>query len=213
MDWRWCLFTSYPPFMKNEFDFIAPYYDHLVSLVFGDELVKSQERFLKMLEKGSEVLILGGGTGKAFKKLDSEFSLTFLDKSKKMLYKASKRPEIQHAEFIQSNFLTWESDLRYDYIIAPFFLDCFNQQHLEQIIIKCKQLLKPLGKLLVADFEYGRINLVFSTGMHLFFKMAAGLESNQLLPISNFILKHNFMVEEEEFFFHHMIFSRSYISL
>ena len=50
----------------NQFDLVAPFYDALSRLVFGDQIVKSQTHFLHQVQKDDQVLILGGGTGQIF---------------------------------------------------------------------------------------------------------------------------------------------------
>ena len=47
----------------NGFDFIAPYYDKLASLVYGNAIKNSQHVFLDRIPKASRILVVGGGSG------------------------------------------------------------------------------------------------------------------------------------------------------
>ena len=198
--------------MKNNFDFIAPFYDYIAQIVFGDTLLKSQKWLINQLKKDTEVLIVGGGTGKSFEGMEKDFSITYLEKSGKMISYAERRLNTAKVQFICEDFLRLETDLAYDYIILPFFLDNFNQYYLDAAIKKCKILLKNEGRLLVADFDSEKTPPILSFSMHLFFRIFSNLESARLKNIHESIIKNDFLPEREAFFRRGVIFSRVYLS-
>lgn len=55
--------------MNNNYNFIAPFYDHLVYFIFKDEIYNSQIEFIDQLPESGKVLFIGGGSGKVLKTL------------------------------------------------------------------------------------------------------------------------------------------------
>ncbi|MBC6409245.1 MAG: methyltransferase domain-containing protein [Ekhidna sp.] len=196
--------------MKNDFDFIAPFYDHITQSIFGDTLSESQKWLINQLKKDTEVLIIGGGTGKSFEGVKKDFSITYLEKSNKMINLAKRRLSNAKVQFLCKDFFQWETGLKYDAVVLPFFLDCFDDRHLNVAIEKCKTLLKKEGRLLVADFDRKKTNPILNLSMHLFFSVFSNLESKRLKDIHENILKNGFLSEDEEFSHRGMIFSRVY---
>ena len=198
---------------KNNFDRIAPFYDRIANAVFGGALLDSQTAYFSILENESEVLILGGGSGNLLEGLPHVGSIDYVEKSNKMILLACQRKPNNKIVFIHQDFLDWESKKQYDYIICPFFLDCFSKKNLRKTISKVRDLLKPGGHLLVSDFEENATNSLLSWLMHFFFRICASLESRSLKSIHIEIISKRFELAEEKFFHQNMIFSRVYRNL
>lgn len=196
--------------MKNDFNRVAPFYDALAKRVFGRHLLQSQKVLLDQVPQASKLLILGGGSGQMLSYVPGQCSLTYVEKSPKMMDRAKSRSHELSIEYIQEDFLKWPCQDCFDYILCPFFLDCFQLGSLRKVLVKCKQLLHANGRLLVADFEQqGRFRLLLK-GMHLFFRWVAHLESDTLQAIHGETLEAGFLLESENFFYDGLIFSRSY---
>ena len=74
--------------MPKGFDLIAPYYDSLARLVFGDSIRHCQLEYLDKIPPGAQVLILGGGTGwllGELMKINPSCRVWYLESSIKML--------------------------------------------------------------------------------------------------------------------------------
>lgn len=197
----------------NDFDRIAPLYDRLVSLTFGKSLMNCQVTHLNRLHKASNILVLGGGSGKILQHLPKGSCITYIDKSSKMIKLAKGRKKDDHIEFLAMDFLDFISSIKYDAIICPFFLDCFDKQTLQSVLIKVKKILKPSGHLIVADFDVNNTHWLISSGMHAFFKMVARLQSSQLQPIDEMIVSNRLKLVEKKYFLRKMIFSGYYRNL
>jgi len=197
----------------NDFDRLAPYYDSLARLVFGNSILKSQSCFFELLHKDSEVLIIGGGTGKMLSELPLVRSVTYCEKSGEMIRLAKKKASQNSITFQQGDFLEGAHYQQFDAVICPFFLDCFMERNLQKVIRKIKQTLRPGGYLFVADFEYGMVPTLIGKAMHHFFRVAANLESGELKSIHHFVVSNHFDLLEEKFFYQNMIFSRVYRNL
>src|SRR4029077_4957980 len=75
----------------------------------------------------------------------------------------------------------------YDLVVTHFFLDCFDENELEQIVPKIAAILAPGGIWLVADFAIpergpGKIWARFLIPiMYTFFGISAGLQTRRLI--------------------------------
>ncbi|MEQ9468812.1 MAG: class I SAM-dependent methyltransferase [Ekhidna sp.] len=197
----------------NDFDHIAPVYDRLARLVFGGDVLKSQLRFLDQVKSSDRVLILGGGTGQLLEHLPKCKEVDFVEKSSKMITRAKSRKSDQAINFIHKDFFEFETNQKYDMIICPFFLDCFNPESLYKALHKTKSLLSEEGKLIVSDFDQKGTGKTLSCFMHLFFRVISNLQSKQLGAIHSEVIAGGFSMIEEEFFNQNMIFSRLYRNL
>ena len=196
----------------NDFDLIAPFYDQLAKIIFGKAILQSQIYFLNEVKENDQVLIIGGGTGELLRYLPACDSVTFLDKSKRMVDLAKRTNTNPKVSFLNEDFFAYSSDKQFDVIICSFFLDCFDHMNLKRVISKTQQLLKAGGKLVVADFQ-GDPNWHIMKLMHFFFSVVAALESKKLKNMHSFILSQGFYVEKERFFLKKKIFSRVYRNL
>lgn len=192
----------------NNFNLLAPVYDSLAGLVFGQTLYEAGVHFLAEIPAGSSVLVLGGGTGKLLSKL-KKCEVVFVEKSSKMLNMAQERTEKEHVIFVNADFLEWQSDQQFDAVICPFFLDVFSEDRLRSALNKIHALLKLDGHLIIADF--GKTNVwqhrLLLHVMHLFFWIFSSLESKKLKPIKEYIIAAGFQLEEERDWYKGLIFS------
>lgn len=202
--------------MKNDFNRVAPYYDLLKGLVFGNAVDKAAFHFLHRIPEHSSILVVGGGTGKILHYLPHVCEVHYVEKSVRMIRKTGRRslPErSMEVRLINKDFLEFRTDRRFDFILCPFLLDLFAESHLKCLLDKISSLLKADGKLLVADFQPASgqsWKSVLLTLLHLFFDVTANLESTKLHPIHEIILNHGFKEAERKFFYFNMIFSRIY---
>lgn len=196
----------------NNFNFVAPFYDTLVRLVFGRTIERATFTHLDLIKENSKVLVLGGGTGNFLHKLPQCKSVLFIDSSDKMINRAKSRKGASQTKFLVADAVKVELSMTFDVVICPFFLDCFDETTLATLIDKIEKCLTTSGKLVVIDFQ-GRDSALLVKAMHLFFRLFANLESKRLLNINDFILKKQFSVESEEFFHKNLIFSRVYGNL
>ena len=196
----------------NNFDSVAPYYDWLAKVVFGDQLLNAQLVFLNQIQSTDDVLVFGGGTGKFLQYVPNCKSLDFIEKSKKMIERA-KTVKSNNVSFINEDLLNWEIGSTYDVVICPFFLDCFNEKNLKTVLDKIQLSLKAGGKLIVTDFQSTDSNSFQLGLMHLFFRIFTNLEARQLLDINQILIEKGLKPAEEKFFHRNRVFSRLYRNL
>lgn len=192
----------------NNFNFLAPIYDLLARLVFGQNLHQASIHFLNDIPSNSKVLVLGGGTGRILTDLEGN-QVTYVEKSQKMLNRAKERQLKELVNFIHTDFLKWESDQQFDVVICPFFLDVFDEDNLNLVLDKMRSSLDSNGQLMVTDFEPSELKSyrLLLKIMHLFFRLFSSLESRRLKPIRQHILQSGFRIEAEKFWLNGLIFS------
>ncbi len=195
----------------NNFNLVAPIYDRLKRLVFGNKLLDAEKNLVKEIKPQSKILVLGGGTGQILELMHNESQITYVEKSFKMIEISAKR-DLGFVEFLHADFLKIGLNKKYDFVYCAFFLDLFSSENLDLAIDKIKPLLAEKSKLLVADFErtdklWHHLLLKF---MHLFFKVFSDLESRKLQNIHKKLIRHGFYCEKEVFFSRGLIFSRIY---
>ena len=195
----------------NNFDVLAPVYDALVRLVYGNTLHKANIHFLDKISSRARVLVLGGGTGKILAHLKNN-PVVYIEKSKNMLERAKKRPYKGRVDFICADFFTWQSDQSFDVVICPFFLDVFSETNLKLVLKKINDMTVVDGKLIVTDFQNtGRYDhRILLSSMHLFFRITTQLEGHQLLAIEEYILQKAFKRKEQATFRRDFVFTTVY---
>lgn len=197
--------------MVNSFDWIAKYYDTISTLIFQTRLRTLATIHLKGIPAKSKVLLLGGGSGYCLTKL-TNCEIDFIEKSSKMIDLAKNRATTSQVSFVCEDFLLWDDNNRYDYIICPFFLDVFNESNLSKVLGKIRRCMDAQSFLIVTDFSL--VNTMpyraLLKVMHFFFSVTAQLESKELLPLNDIIHSEGFRERETICTRRKFIFSSEY---
>ncbi len=170
---------------SNDFDRIAFAYDRLTKLVFGNAIIHSQKFFLHRIPEGSNVLILGGGTGwilTELLKIKKNVNVCYIDASKNMLAMAKEKliPREQ-IQFILGTENDIPSEHKFDCIITNFYFDLFTDESLPVALNKIKQALALNAKWIATDFvEIRWWQKLMLKAMHFFFKLMSNVESQKL---------------------------------
>ena len=199
--------------MKNNFNIVAPFYDALARLVFGYRLELAQQYFLEEVKPNTQVLIVGGGSGKILEWLPKDLNLKvdYVELSDGMLNRAMKREQHgNHISFKRKD--VFEVNDSYNIIITNFFLDCFPEEKLIEVITHLNARLKEKGAWLVTDFSLpanSRQRILLWT-MHTFFRLLARLESTKLQDIRGILALSGLKIRKEKLFSEQLIFSAVY---
>jgi len=192
--------------MSNNFNRIAWAYDSLVKITFGSRLWQAQRAHLEKIAEGDSVLVVGGGSGRILNWIKAE-KIDFLELSHSMIRKASKRGDSQiiHGDFFSISLQT------YDWVIFPFFLDCFADNRIKDALVKAKAILNEDGGLIVTDFEIqNKRQKLLTRLMIVFFRLTTALEAKNLSPIRQIIGNTEFQCTSSEQFLNGFIFSEIY---
>lgn len=179
--------------MENCYNRVAPIYDRLAGLAFGERLESAQIQHLHHLPPGSEIAIVGGGSGSI---LDSIAELPhppktiyYVDSAPRMMALAQRRLTIRgdaaltrSVNFVEALADTWQPPAPVDALLTPYFLDCFDGARLDQMLDHLSQWLHPNGLWLVTDFtvaERAMQRMTMAT-MIVFFRITVALQSRQI---------------------------------
>lgn len=189
----------------NRFNWIAPGYDKLVKLVFGETLHEAQLYFVNEIGSSDHVLILGGGSGEFLSSLLKARPLihvTYIEASSEMLAMAkAKMDGIANVTFVHGT----EDEIppqQFDVVITNFVLDVFQQNQVESFVAVVKNILKANGKWLVTDFENTSklSHRILLRLMYLFFKISGSIDARRLPMWRSAFNKAGLKLKKQQFF-------------
>ncbi len=195
---------------EKGFDFIAPYYDLLVRLAFGKEMIQAQMTFLSKIGSSSKVLVLGGGTGLWLNKFllgRHDCKITYVESSQKMI--AMARRGVVDDKQIEFRYGTEDLIIEikeFDAIMTFCYLDLFPEGKLDEVVEKITESLKPDATWLVVDFvSVKRWHKWMLLLMYRFFGIVAGLRNQTLADWENSLRKAGFQEFDSRFFYGNFI--------
>ncbi|MEQ9414469.1 MAG: class I SAM-dependent methyltransferase, partial [Cyclobacteriaceae bacterium] len=109
----------------NRFDKIAPFYDSLARFAFGKSLRSAQECNLESIVDCSDVLVLGGGTGKFLTKLLAQHTgckVWYVEASQKMVDQAKSHLSYTDRVVFIHGTLENVPEQKFDAVITHFFV-------------------------------------------------------------------------------------------
>lgn len=174
------------------FDPLARPYRTLEYLTLGRKLEQTRLHFLPKLGMAHNALALGDGDGRflaSFLAANTSVQATAVDSSAAMLELLRRRCSRyeDRLKTVQANALTFTpaTDVPYDLVVSHFFLDCFTEEQLDQLIARITPALRPGGRWLISDFRIppGNMHLptrVFIRGLYLAFRILTGLRVTHL---------------------------------
>jgi ubiquinone/menaquinone biosynthesis C-methylase UbiE len=179
------------------FQRVAPYYDFLARMVFGKSIHKAQRRYLTEIREGSQVLIVGGGTGWILKDLLHlrNCQIIYLETASSMRkraeqhYRKLKKRFLSRGNeviFVQGSVSALPADSAYDVVITFFLLDLYAPAAARQLMLALKARLNPNGLWLFSDFEKSPhwVKTLWQRPliwlMYRFFRLTTNLQNDEL---------------------------------
>jgi len=195
----------------------AWFYDRLARLVYGRALINTQLYLLHYIEPGSNVLIVGGGTGWILEELTkihpSGLRITYVEVAEAMMALSQKR-ETGSNWVVYINNAVENVDLApdFDVVITPFLFDNFTELTFQTVFTHIHHLLKPDGLWLNADFQLtGKWwQQLLLKSMFIFFKAICGIEARKLPGIESYFAASSYQVISEKTFFGDFIMAKVY---
>lgn len=199
--------------MPGNFNFIAPIYDPLAFLVYGNNLIRAKKYFFQKIPPQAQMLFMGGGTGNILNDLlekKPDAHIDFVEPSRAMTRIAAKNLNEKfrsQVNFICGDHRRIPPEVQYDVVTSFFVMDCFPQEGAIEFANAITSSLKSNGLWLFADF--------FNTGkfhhrtllwfMYRFFKTVAGIPASQLPDYTAIFRAVKFSVREEKKFLNGLI--------
>jgi ubiquinone/menaquinone biosynthesis C-methylase UbiE len=172
---------------QNNYDRVASLYDRLSRLVFQRSQVDAQVSLLQYIPAGSQLLIVGGGTGWILEHLPPQgLTVTYVEISANMIALSRKRNLQQNTVvFIHLPVESFVPQHDYDVIITPFLFDNFAPERAQPVFRQLHHLLRKDGMWLFTDFEKSRWwHKVLLKTMYTFFRLVAAVEAKSLYDMS-----------------------------
>jgi ubiquinone/menaquinone biosynthesis C-methylase UbiE len=203
----------------NDFNFVAPVYDRLARIVFGNRLREIQLIWLDLIPKDANVLIMGGGTGwilDEINKIKPQVHIDYVEASAKMVELSGNRPiDMSDINLIYGNEANIPRNRVYDVIITNFFLDVFEIARLNSVLKKLNLVLSGNGILICSDFQMTKQlrHRFLIWLMHRFFGLVSGMESKHLKDLPKHIQESGFLLKEQATAYNGLLFSNVYVKV
>lgn len=191
---------------NNGYNLIAPYYDRLAALCFGNKLMVAQTSLLQYVAAGSHMLIVGGGTGLILEAITricpTGLKITYADASEKMVALARQR-DIGGNEVLFTAKPVQELPAgSFDMVVTPFLIDNFTEPVMQQVMAHLDGMLNTGGLWLFTDFcnPDRRSQQFLLRSMYLFFAVVCGIGARRLPLTALQFARLGYVVEEEKVF-------------
>lgn len=203
--------------MAASFNNSAWFYDGLSRLVYGKAIINAQLYLLSFIKPGSNILIVGGGTGWILDELTklqpSGLQITYVEVAADMMALSRKRNTSGNkVAFINDAIEKVNIAQQFDVAITPFLFDNFVEQTLKNVFDHIHSLLKPNGLWLNCDFQLtGKWwQKILLKSMFLFFRTICGIEASKLPEIERCFTLNSYEILDEKLFFNDFIVARMY---
>ncbi|SDC54636.1 class I SAM-dependent methyltransferase [Pedobacter soli] len=197
--------------MDNNYDKIARHYDTLSRLVFFKAQVNAQVNQLRYIQKNSEVLIVGGGTGWILEELakahPAGLKIVYVEISAKMIALSKARNcGGNEVVFVNEGIEAFTAETAFDVVLTPFLFDNFSETRASEVFEQLDSYLKPGALWFLVDFSLDANKgkwwkLLLLKSMYRFFKLLGIVEASNLIDMHPYFLGKNYEVVEERFYY------------
>ncbi len=162
---------------SGNYDRAAWFYEQAAHLYSIGGIRQSKIAQLPFLARDQQILYLGAGAGEdALMAAKMGARVTCVDYSQRMLDRLARKLE-QHnltAELICQDATGHDRLGGYDAVVANYFLNCFTELPMRRMLAHAADLLKPRGRLLIADVALAQGNLAARLFNICYLKLAMG---------------------------------------
>ncbi|GAB3275612.1 hypothetical protein GCM10027347_49020 [Larkinella harenae] len=175
--------------IDSGFDVVAPFYDALSRMVFGNALRVAQAHWLTRIPPRADILIFGGGSGWLLARvlaICNPRTVIYIDASPAMM--ALARQKVRNSPRVDFRIGTETAvriDDQVDVVITPFILDLFTNHRLQTAILPpLYQSLRPQGLWVSTDFLKPTVwwQRFLLWVQYRFFRSVSQIEATQLPP-------------------------------
>jgi ubiquinone/menaquinone biosynthesis C-methylase UbiE len=189
------------------FDRVAPYYRWLERLVFGDQLQQARIAFVRQIDPPRRALVVGEGNGRflvALLHAHRDVRVDCVEASARMIELARVQAGDERVQFIQADILeTSLPENSFDLVVTHFFLDCFAERSLRQVIEKLSRAATRDATWLIADFcepprrwRRLRTRALIAT-MYAFFRAVSGIQARRLVDYAPYLRAEGFALTND----------------
>lgn len=141
--------------LGRSYEALSSIYDRFIGAATGGQNLATRIAQLEDMKPGDRVLYVGSGAGEdAIAAAAKGVDVTCLDLSAGMIGKARRAFERagRAGNFICADVMDYVPESLYDAVVANFFLNIFTRPVMEQILSRLVDLIRPGGRLMIADF-------------------------------------------------------------
>ncbi len=153
--------TTVPAAKERNYNKAAWFYEEVSNLYSTGRIRKAKAAQVPLMEPGQRVLYLGVGTGEdAVLAAQKGVQVTCVDLSSSMIKRVRQKMDTAgvSAECIvgdATKHCRWE---HYDVVATNFFLNCFREPMMRSMLGHATRLIKPGGRLMIADVALAQGN-------------------------------------------------------
>ena len=143
----------------DHYGLLAPFYERLGSLLFGNEFQASKLAFLDSIGRGDQVLVLGGGAGSNMREIlnrcGSKGKVIYMEASASMIRECQSGLSmdlLQQVTFIHAASFEALPDMKFDVVFTQYFLDVLPDEKIDQLFRKIQTKVKAHSHWIFADF-------------------------------------------------------------
>ncbi|MGB8476132.1 MAG: class I SAM-dependent methyltransferase [Candidatus Acidiferrum sp.] len=195
-------------------NFIARHYELLEHLSFGKCLERRRFAFLQETRSSLRAILCGGGDGRFLGRLlcsNPLVEVDFVELSRNMTELAERRVAALGRSF-RERVKFYAGDVRefatrpegYDLIVTNFFLDCFTEPELGQVVARLARSAAPQARWIVSEFReadglFGRFwTTAIIRGLYAAFRLTTGLRVTTLPDYAAALASQSFEIRCEE---------------
>lgn len=136
--------------VKDHYSFLAPIYNSLTKLVFGDQLMLAKTCFVDQLAT-KKILIIGGGDGKDYKPLQEDLHGEYWELSSAMLQLAQHHLGKSQLVYYLGEY-HFSAGKFFDEVWLHFVLDTMTDEEIGSLMNQIRASLKTGGRVYLVDF-------------------------------------------------------------
>lgn len=189
------------------FNYVAPFYRWLEGIVFGHALQRARTAFVRQIDPPRRVLIVGEGDGRfleEFVRFYPRAEIDCVEASERMIALARRRVPASTVRFVPAILAQVRLEAgRYDLLVSHFFLDCFGEKTLGEVVSKLSRSASAEAQWLIADFclppsgwKRTRAQALIAI-MYRFFRSVAGIEARRLVDYRPHLRAARFALQRE----------------
>ncbi|HEY1949382.1 MAG TPA: class I SAM-dependent methyltransferase [Bryobacteraceae bacterium] len=186
-------------------DPIARWYRFAEYLTLGRALEKRRREYLSQAATAKRALLLGDGDGRftvEFLNENRTAQVDSIDLSKNMLELAARRVEkhclardfpTPDVRLLRADALTFPFEGPYDLVVTHFFLDCFSDAQIEELVGRIARAATPDAKWIVSEFQTPNLAAALLVkALYLAFRVLTGSRVRRLPVYSNALTANGF---------------------
>lgn len=158
---------------RASYERVSSRYDRTIAVCTGGQNLATRLAQLDELKPDDRVLYVGVGSAEdALEAARNGAHVTCLDLSAGMIENARERFERAQlpGEFVCADIMNYTPEQPFDAVACNFFLNIFTRPVMEQVLTRAVSLVRPGGKLLIADFAPPRGNILLRALHRIFYR-------------------------------------------